>query len=59
VFHIELSNAKIADTIAEATGAEVLGLHAVHNISKTDFESGMTYLDIMTRNVDALSEALG
>jgi zinc transport system substrate-binding protein len=58
VFHIELSNAKIAGTIAEATGAKVLELHAAHNISKADFESGVTYLDIMTRNVDALREAL-
>jgi zinc transport system substrate-binding protein len=58
VFHIELSNAKIADTIAEATGAKVLELHAAHNISKADFENGVTYLDIMTRNADALREAL-
>ena len=58
VFHIELSNAKIADTIAEAAGAKALELHAAHNISKADFESGVTYLDIMTRNADALREAL-
>jgi zinc transport system substrate-binding protein len=58
VFHIELSNAKIADTIAEATGARALELHAAHNISKADFENGVTYIDIMTRNVDALKEAL-
>jgi zinc transport system substrate-binding protein len=58
VFHIELSNAKIAGTIAEATGAKVLELHAAHNISKADFESGVTYLDIMARNADALREAL-
>ncbi|MDR0861327.1 MAG: metal ABC transporter substrate-binding protein [Oscillospiraceae bacterium] len=58
VFHIELSNAKIADTLAEATGAKVLELHAAHNISKADFESGVTYLDIMTQNSDALREAL-
>ncbi|MDR0858299.1 MAG: metal ABC transporter substrate-binding protein [Oscillospiraceae bacterium] len=58
IFHIELSNVKIAATIAEATGAEVLELHAAHNISKADFENGVTYLDIMTQNVTALREAL-
>ncbi|MDR0380800.1 MAG: zinc ABC transporter substrate-binding protein [Oscillospiraceae bacterium] len=58
VFRIELSNGKMADTIAEETGAKVLELHACHNISKNDFESGKTYLDIMTANVDALKEAL-
>ncbi|MDR1000518.1 MAG: metal ABC transporter substrate-binding protein [Clostridiales bacterium] len=59
VFHIELSNARMADTIAEQTGAKVLELHACHNISKADFEVGKTYIDIMTANVDALKEAIG
>lgn len=58
VFHIELSNEKMADTIAEATGAKKLLLHACHNISKTDFENGIGYLDLMTNNVAALKEAL-
>jgi len=59
VFHIELSNEKMADTIAEATGAKVLLLHACHNISQEDFASGKTYLDLMAANADALKEALG
>lgn len=58
VFHIELSNGNMANTIAEATGAKVLELHACHNISKEDFENGLTYLDFMNRNVTALKEAL-
>jgi zinc transport system substrate-binding protein len=58
VFHIELSNEKMANTISEATGAKVLLLHACHNISKADFESGLGYLDLMTKNVDALKEAI-
>jgi zinc transport system substrate-binding protein len=58
VFHIELSNGKMADTIAEGTGAKVLELHACHNISRDDFQAGRTYLDIMTANVDALKQAL-
>ncbi|MDR1136773.1 MAG: metal ABC transporter substrate-binding protein [Synergistaceae bacterium] len=58
VFHIELSNEKIADTICEATGAKKLLLHASHNITRDDFQNGLTYLDIMTANVEALKEAL-
>jgi zinc transport system substrate-binding protein len=58
VFHIELSNEKMADTIAEATGAKKLLLNACHNISKEDFEKGVTYVDIMKQNVSALREAL-
>jgi zinc transport system substrate-binding protein len=58
VFHIELSNEKMADTIAEETGAKKRLLHAVHNISKRDFDNGATYLDSMTLNVDTLREDL-
>jgi zinc transport system substrate-binding protein len=48
----------MADTISEATGAKKQLLHACHNISKTDFEKGLSYLDLMNRNVDSLREAL-
>jgi zinc transport system substrate-binding protein len=58
VFHIELSNEKIADTICEETGAKKLLLHAVHNISKRDFERGANYYDLMTHNIQNLQEAL-
>jgi zinc transport system substrate-binding protein len=58
IFHIELSNGKMADTIAGETGAEKRLLHAAHNISKADFEAGESYLSIMSRNVDSLQAAL-
>jgi zinc transport system substrate-binding protein len=58
IFHIELSNEKMADTIAEETGAKKRLFHAVHNVSKQDFDRGATYLDLMTRNVTVLQEAL-
>jgi zinc transport system substrate-binding protein len=58
VFHIELSNERMANAIAAETGAKKRPLHAVHNISKRDFDRGATYLELMTRNVDALREAL-
>jgi zinc transport system substrate-binding protein len=58
VFHIELSNERIADTICEETGAKKLLLHAVHNISKRDFDRGENYYGLMSRNVQSLREAL-
>jgi zinc transport system substrate-binding protein len=48
----------MADTIAEETGAEKLLLHACHNISKKDFENGLTYADLMRQNVENLRRAL-
>jgi zinc transport system substrate-binding protein len=58
VFHIELSNERMADTIAEETGAKKRLLHAAHNISKRDFDRGATYLELMTANIEPLREAL-
>lgn len=58
VFHIELSNGKVCKSICEATGAKKRQLNAVHNITKKDFESGITYIDLMNENVKVLKEAL-
>ena len=58
IFHIELSNNKIAESIAESTGAKMLQLNAVHNVTKEDFEKGETYLSLMEQNLKPLEEAL-
>jgi zinc transport system substrate-binding protein len=58
IFHIELSNERMADVIAESTGAKKLLLHACHNISKRDFDAGKTYLDFMQANVKSLQASL-
>jgi zinc transport system substrate-binding protein len=58
VFHIELSNERMADIIAAETGAKKLLLHACHTISKSDFDAGKSYLSLMESNVENLREAL-
>lgn len=58
VFHIELSNAKVCNSICENTGAKSELLNAVHNVSKTDFDAGITYIDLMEHNVEVLKTAL-
>ena len=58
VFYIEFSNRMIANTIAETTGATLLELHSAHNVSQADFSAGITYVDLMWRNVEHLREAL-
>lgn len=58
VFHIELSNENVCNSLCEATGAKSVLLNAVHNVTKNDFEAGTTYLDLMEHNVLALKEAL-
>lgn len=58
VFHIELSNKKIAKVISKETNTKILELNSAHNISKKDFEKGITYVDIMKKNIESLREAL-
>lgn len=58
VFKIELSNGKLADTVSRETGVKVLTFNSLHNVTKDDFESGKTYVDLMSNNIEALKEAL-
>ncbi|MDU7966855.1 MAG: metal ABC transporter substrate-binding protein [Paeniclostridium sordellii] len=58
IYHIEMSNKKIAKTISDETGAKVLLLHSAHNVTKEDFDKGITYIDIMNNNIGNLKEGL-
>lgn len=58
IFKIELSNGQIARTISEETGAQVLTIQSMHNVSAEDFNNGETYVSIMRKNVKAVKEAL-
>ncbi len=58
VLKLELSNNNIAQTIADATNTKVLEFHSIHNVTKKDFEAGVTYIDLMQRNIKVLKEAL-
>lgn len=58
VFTIEFSNGKIAKSVIEGTSAEILTLHSCHNVSKEDFEKGVTYIDLMKQNTVNLRKAL-
>lgn len=58
VFKIEFSDGKTADAVARETGCAVLEFHSAHNVSKADFEAGVTYADIMAKNAENLKVAL-
>lgn len=58
VYYEELADPKVARTIAEETGAKLLLLHSAHNVTKEDFDNGITYLDIMWQNAERLKEGL-
>lgn len=58
VFYTEFSNKQVANVICENTSAKPMLLHSCHNVSKADFNSGITYYDLMKQNFNALKEAL-
>ncbi|MCI2062723.1 MAG: metal ABC transporter substrate-binding protein [Eubacteriaceae bacterium] len=58
IFYTEMSNHKVADVIAEDTGAKEMLLHSCHNVSKTEIKEGATYLSLMKQNLQNLKKAL-
>ncbi len=56
VYKIELSNGNIANAVSQSTGAQILELHSAQNVTKEEFESGITYLDIMRSNLEAIKK---
>ncbi|MBQ7028485.1 MAG: zinc ABC transporter substrate-binding protein [Ruminococcus sp.] len=58
VFTLEFSTKKLAEKLCTATGAEMLTLHSCHNVSKSDFKNGVTYVELMQNNISSLKEAL-
>ncbi|MEY8387435.1 metal ABC transporter substrate-binding protein [Oscillospiraceae bacterium 38-13] len=56
VWYIEFSNHLVADSIAEAAGADTALFHTCHNVSKADLEAGATYLSLMRENLEALRQ---
>lgn len=58
IFTDEMSSGEVARAISEQTDAEVLLFHTAHNLSKDDFEKGLTYFDIMYMNYENVKTAL-
>lgn len=58
VYVIEMSTGNVASAIAEETGAEIVTLHSIQNVSADEFEAGETYVSIMQKNIEALRKGL-
>ena len=58
VYHIEMGKGELAETVAKNSGAKVKLLHSIHTVIKEDFDKGITYIDLMKQNVEALKEGL-
>ena len=58
IFTEEMSEGKIAKSIAEETGAKTLVLHSCHNLSKEEAENAESFVSVMNKNVDNLELAI-
>ena len=58
LFSEELVSPKLAETIASEAGGTVLLLSAAHNVSKGDLARGVTFIEIMERNLKNLQIGL-
>lgn len=58
IYYQELSDPKVSRAISEATGAKMLLFHSCHNLTKEDFDNGVTYVDLMKQNAINLKEGL-
>jgi zinc transport system substrate-binding protein len=58
IFYIEFSQKTVANTVLQSTKAKAMELHSCHNVSREDFDSGVGYIELMNRNLEALREAL-
>ena len=58
VFCIELSSRRLGEVLAEDSGLPVVEFHTCHNISADDLTAGETYVSLMERNYEVLSNIL-
>lgn len=58
ILKLEMSENKVADTLADETNTKVRTFYSAESVSKEDFANNITYVDLMERNNNALKEAL-
>jgi zinc transport system substrate-binding protein len=58
VFYEELTSPKIAETIARETHAGLLLLNAAHNLTKDQFQRGVSFFDILLADLEQLKIGL-
>lgn len=59
VFYEELLSPRVAQTLATETGVQLLKLHGIHNLTKSELAAGASYLSLMEQNLASLGTGLG
>ncbi len=58
VFYDETGDKSTAQKIVDGTDKEIVKFYSCHNISMEDYINNATYIELMTRNAEALEKAL-
>lgn len=58
ILKLEMSENKVADTLADETNTKVRIFYSAESVSKEDFANNVTYVDLMEKDNNALKEAL-
>jgi zinc transport system substrate-binding protein len=58
IFYEELITPRTAKVIADETGATLLMLHGIHNVSREELSGGATFISLMQRNLETLRKGL-
>lgn len=58
IYYLELSTHRVVEIISEETGAEPLLLHSCHNVTRMEFDRGVTYAELMRQNVENLRKGI-
>lgn len=58
VYYLELSSPRVAEIIGEETGATPLLLHSCHNVTRAQFDAGITYAELMEQNIENLRKGI-
>jgi zinc transport system substrate-binding protein len=58
LFSEELASSKVAETLAQETGAEIFVINPAENVTKEEFDNGITLEHILGENLRALERGL-
>ena len=58
VYYLELSSHRVSEIMGEETGAEPLLLHSCHNVTRAQFDAGITYAGLMRQNIENLRKGI-
>lgn len=58
VYYLELSSPRVAEIIGEETGVKSLLFNSCHNVTRSQFDAGVTYLELMHQNAENLKKGL-